>query len=312
MRERRREAQPSGIKTFGSTFKNPEDERAEGRIGRAAARGGRLPRPARRRRPLLREARQLRRERPATATTADVLELMAEGRRRVHERFGVVLEPEVQVLGEVELAGRLGAVRRPGDRRRLLVAVVALVAVYWFVAPRHDGGADPTVAGAAAGGDDRRRRRSGRRRRRRRAAPLAAAARGRAAAAAAARRAAEGRPASRARRSNRCASSAPSPTRCAPTSTSSCYGESGVDVELTSGIELRFGDASQARREVARRRRRCWPIPSITALDYVDLHAPSRPDVRAAPGHELPPRTLNLSRDRVKAALAERRRKVST
>ena len=27
---------------------------------------------------------------------------MAEGRRRVHERFGVVLEPEVQVLGEVE------------------------------------------------------------------------------------------------------------------------------------------------------------------------------------------------------------------
>ena len=31
MRERRREAQPSGIKTFGSTFKNPEDPRAGGR-----------------------------------------------------------------------------------------------------------------------------------------------------------------------------------------------------------------------------------------------------------------------------------------
>jgi UDP-N-acetylenolpyruvoylglucosamine reductase len=27
---------------------------------------------------------------------------MARGRRRVHERFGVVLEPEVQVLGEVQ------------------------------------------------------------------------------------------------------------------------------------------------------------------------------------------------------------------
>ena len=39
----------------------------------------------------------------ASATTADVLELMAEGRRRVHERFGVVLEPEVQLLGEVRL-----------------------------------------------------------------------------------------------------------------------------------------------------------------------------------------------------------------
>jgi UDP-N-acetylenolpyruvoylglucosamine reductase len=35
------------------------------------------------------------------ATTAEVLELMAEGRRRVHERFGVELEPEVQTLGEV-------------------------------------------------------------------------------------------------------------------------------------------------------------------------------------------------------------------
>ena len=40
-------------------------------------------------------------ENAGEATTADVLELMAEGRRRVHERFGVVLEPEVQLLGEV-------------------------------------------------------------------------------------------------------------------------------------------------------------------------------------------------------------------
>src|SRR5438132_529120 len=31
MRRRRKEAQPSGIKTFGSTFKNPSDPRAEGR-----------------------------------------------------------------------------------------------------------------------------------------------------------------------------------------------------------------------------------------------------------------------------------------
>ena len=44
MRERRREAQPSGIKTFGSTFKNPDDERRRGPHRRAAARGGRLPR----------------------------------------------------------------------------------------------------------------------------------------------------------------------------------------------------------------------------------------------------------------------------
>jgi UDP-N-acetylenolpyruvoylglucosamine reductase len=37
------------------------------------------------------------------ATTADVLALIAEGRRRVAERFGVELEPEVQGLGPVEL-----------------------------------------------------------------------------------------------------------------------------------------------------------------------------------------------------------------
>jgi cell division septal protein FtsQ len=66
----------------------------------------------------------------------------------------------------------------------------------------------------------------------------------------------------------------------------SYYGESGVDVDLTSGIELRFGDDSQAARK--------WKAaaavlanPSITALDYVDLHAPSRPAVRGS-GHTLP------------------------
>jgi UDP-N-acetylmuramate dehydrogenase len=35
------------------------------------------------------------------ATTADVVALMAEGRRLVRERFGVELEPEVQALGDV-------------------------------------------------------------------------------------------------------------------------------------------------------------------------------------------------------------------
>jgi UDP-N-acetylenolpyruvoylglucosamine reductase len=100
MRERRHEAQPSGIKTFGSTFKNPDDERAEGRTAgqlleaagcRGLAIGGARFSP--------KHANFV--ENADGATTADVLELMAEGRRRVHERFGVALEPEVQVLGEV-------------------------------------------------------------------------------------------------------------------------------------------------------------------------------------------------------------------
>jgi UDP-N-acetylmuramate dehydrogenase len=40
-------------------------------------------------------------ENTGDATTADVLELMAAGRARVKERFGIALEPEVQVLGDV-------------------------------------------------------------------------------------------------------------------------------------------------------------------------------------------------------------------
>ncbi len=104
MRGRRREAQPSGIKTFGSTFKNPDDERAEGRsagqlLEAAGCRG--LEHGGAR----FAEKHANFVENTGDATTADVLALMAEGRRRVKERFGVELEPEVQVLGDVEVPG---------------------------------------------------------------------------------------------------------------------------------------------------------------------------------------------------------------
>src|SRR3954470_12729320 len=102
MRGQRREAQPSGIKTFGSTFKNPDDdERAEGRTA------GQLLEGAGCRGLQVGGARFSAKhanfvENAGNGTTADILALMAEGRRRVHERFGVALEPEVQVLGKVE------------------------------------------------------------------------------------------------------------------------------------------------------------------------------------------------------------------
>jgi UDP-N-acetylenolpyruvoylglucosamine reductase len=100
MRRRRKEAQPSGIKTFGSTFKNPDDRRAEGRTagqllevaGCRALRIGGAGFSAK-------HANFV--ENRGDATTADVIALMAEGRRRVKERFGVELEPEVQALGPV-------------------------------------------------------------------------------------------------------------------------------------------------------------------------------------------------------------------
>jgi UDP-N-acetylmuramate dehydrogenase len=101
MRDRRREAQPSGIKTFGSTFKNPEDERAQGRTsGQLLEAAGCLGLRHGGVRFSQKHANFV--ENDQNGTTADVLELMAEGRRRVYERFGVVLEPEVQILGEVE------------------------------------------------------------------------------------------------------------------------------------------------------------------------------------------------------------------
>ena len=103
MRARRKEAQPSGIKTFGSTFKNPEDPRAGGRsagvlLDEAGCRGLRVG-GAR-----FSEKHANFVENMGDATTADVVALMAEGRRRVRERFGVTLEPEVQLLGRIDTA----------------------------------------------------------------------------------------------------------------------------------------------------------------------------------------------------------------
>lgn len=101
VRALRRERQPLGIRTLGSTFQNPDESVGEGE--RAAAR-------------LLTESgcQELRVagarfsaqhanfiEIDGSATAVDVLLLLALARRRVHERFGIALEPEVQTLGEV-------------------------------------------------------------------------------------------------------------------------------------------------------------------------------------------------------------------
>jgi len=107
MRAARHAAQPSGIKTFGSTFKNPDDPRAEGRsagvlLDQAGCRGL-----------VVGGARFSEKhanfvENMGEATTADVIALMAEGKRRVRERFGVELEAEVQFLGDVDASALWG------------------------------------------------------------------------------------------------------------------------------------------------------------------------------------------------------------
>lgn len=77
------------------------------------------------------------------------------------------------------------------------------------------------------------------------------------------------------------------PVALQPYLASSRYGESGVDVETTSGIELRFGDATQLEKK--------WKAvaavladPSIEVLDYVNVAAPSHPSIGGS-GHTLPP-----------------------
>jgi UDP-N-acetylenolpyruvoylglucosamine reductase len=110
MRAWRKAAQPSGIKTFGSTFKNPSDEdpRADGRtagqlLDAAGCRGLRIGGAGF----SSKHANFI--ENHGEATTADVVAVMAEGRRRVRERFGVSLAPEVQVLGPVDLPAEWSA-----------------------------------------------------------------------------------------------------------------------------------------------------------------------------------------------------------
>ena len=93
---RRKDAQPTNRRTFGSVFKNPDHELTAGRMLEACGlRGHRIggaqisPKHAN----FIENA--------DGATTADALALIAEARRRALDRFGVTLQHEVQLLGEI-------------------------------------------------------------------------------------------------------------------------------------------------------------------------------------------------------------------
>jgi len=95
---RRKAAQPTNRRTFGSVFKNPEHELSAGRMLEACGLkgyriGGAQISP--------KHANFI--ENADAATTADAVALMAESRRRAHERFGVRLEHEVEFLGALGL-----------------------------------------------------------------------------------------------------------------------------------------------------------------------------------------------------------------
>jgi UDP-N-acetylenolpyruvoylglucosamine reductase len=116
MRARRKEAQPSGIKTFGSTFKNPDDPDAGGMTaGQLLEASGCAGLQVGEARFSPKHANFV--ENRGGATTADVLALMEEGQQRVWERFRVRLEAEVQLLGDAGVAGQAGARESPATGR---------------------------------------------------------------------------------------------------------------------------------------------------------------------------------------------------
>jgi UDP-N-acetylmuramate dehydrogenase len=94
----RKATQPTNKRTFGSVFKNPDHELGAGRMIEECGLkgyeiGGALISP--------RHANFI--ENAGGATAENAISLMAEARRRALERFGVVLEREVELLGDLEL-----------------------------------------------------------------------------------------------------------------------------------------------------------------------------------------------------------------
>jgi UDP-N-acetylenolpyruvoylglucosamine reductase len=98
MQARRKATQPTNKRTFGSVFKNPDHELGAGQMLEACGLkghriGGAMISP--------RHANFI--ENAGEATAVDAIALMAEARRRALDRFGVVLEREVELLGDLEL-----------------------------------------------------------------------------------------------------------------------------------------------------------------------------------------------------------------
>ena len=96
---RRKATQPTNKRTFGSVFKNPPGELGAGQIIEACDLKGHGIGGAR-----ISPMHANFIENAGGATAADAIALMVEARRRASEAFGVTLEHEVVLLGELRLA----------------------------------------------------------------------------------------------------------------------------------------------------------------------------------------------------------------
>jgi UDP-N-acetylmuramate dehydrogenase len=103
MQRRRRDAQPAGVRTFGSVWKNPSEEMTAGMLLERCELKGLQIGGAR-----ISPVHANFIENTGDALSVDVIALMAEARRRARDRFGVVLEHEVQLLGAIALPSEAG------------------------------------------------------------------------------------------------------------------------------------------------------------------------------------------------------------
>ena len=97
---RRSAAQPRKARTFGSVFKNPDGDLTAGRLLEACGLKGHVVGGAR-----ISPVHANFIENTGTATSADVVALIGEARRRALRRFGIELQHEVQLLGAIEVPG---------------------------------------------------------------------------------------------------------------------------------------------------------------------------------------------------------------
>jgi UDP-N-acetylmuramate dehydrogenase len=98
MQAQRKATQPTNKRTFGSVFKNPAHEYGAGRMLEECSLKGHRIGDA-----LISPRHANFIENAGDATAIDALALMVEARRRALDRFGVVLEREVDLLGDLEL-----------------------------------------------------------------------------------------------------------------------------------------------------------------------------------------------------------------
>lgn len=98
MQARRKAAQPTNKRTFGSVFKNPEHALSAGQMLDACGLKGFRLGGAR-----ISPVHANFIENTGEARSEDALALIVEARRRAVERFGVELRPEVQLIGPIEL-----------------------------------------------------------------------------------------------------------------------------------------------------------------------------------------------------------------